>query len=290
MSHALAHEPDAARDSALVAPPSPRESHVASTRSARLHVEAFGNTDTGLVREGNEDSFAVLPDLGLFMVADGVGGAAAGEVASRLTIDCVREAFENRDMTWPSTLGPPHAGSPDASVLVAGIQRANSHLLNISRSYADKAGMATTFTGLLVLRDRVVIAHVGDSRVYRLRGRRLDLLTEDHSLLNEFIRAGLWNPDEADAFPHPNAITRAVGTDDTLEVDTRIDAPQPGDLYLICSDGLTGTVDDRRIASVLLSHGDLTVAVARLIDLANDNGGHDNITALLVRVIGQGPR
>jgi protein phosphatase len=252
------------------------------TQAERLPVEAFGNSDIGLVREGNEDSFAVLHDLGLFMVADGVGGAAAGEVASRLAVDCVREAFQNTDMTWPAASGPPHAGRPDASLLVAGLQRANSHILNIARRYPDKQGMGTTFAGLLVLRDRVVIAHVGDSRVYRLRGRRLDLLTEDHSLLNEFIRRGMWNPDEADAFPHPNMITRAVGTDETLEVDTRVDAPQPGDLYLICSDGLTGMVDDRQLVSVLLSHGDLAVAVARLIDLANDNGGHDNITALLV--------
>ena len=179
-----------------------RESHVTGTRSSRIQVEAFGNTDVGLMREGNEDSFAVLHHIGLFMVADGMGGAAAGEVASRMVLDCVREAFDNTEMTWPAGLGSrPSAEVPNASVLIAGIQRANSHILSISRRYKDKQGMGTTFAGLLALDDRLVIAHVGDTRVYRLRGRRFELLTEDHSLLNVCIRAGMWSPGKAAEFP-----------------------------------------------------------------------------------------
>jgi protein phosphatase len=275
----LAHE-----DPHALTAPSARESHV--TRSSRIRLEAFGNTDIGLVRTGNEDSLAVLPRLGLFLVADGMGGANAGEVASRMAIDCVREAFENTETTWPRAVEGSRPAGPDLSVLLAGIHRANALILSISRRYKDKAGMGTTFAGLLKLEDRMVIAHVGDSRVYRLRGRVLDLLTEDHSLLNECIRAGVWSPDNDPAdFPHRNMISRAVGTADALEVDTRFDLPQPGDVYLICSDGLHGIVDDdRRIASVLLAHDDLTVAVERLIELAYECGGHDNVTAVLVRV------
>ncbi len=206
-----------------------RDSHIAPTHRPRMQIEAFGKSDIGMVREGNEDSFAVLPFVGLFMVTDGMGGAAAGEVASRMAIDCVREAFENPDMTWPASVGERSAGGgSDVSLLIAGIQRANTHIFNISQRHHDKRGMGTTFAGLLALDHRLVIAHVGDSRVYRLRGRRLDLLTEDHSLLNACIQAGVWDPAEAETFPQRNMITRAVGVEEELEVDTRIDVPQPG--------------------------------------------------------------
>jgi protein phosphatase len=171
-------------------------------------------------------------------------------------------------------------------LLVAGVQRANSHIAGISRRHRDMRGMGTTFVGLLVVEDRLVIAHVGDSRVYRLRGQELDLLTEDHSLLNDLIRRGMWDPAEVDVFPHRNVITRAVGTDDELEVDTRIEVPQPGDVYLLCSDGLHGIVDHQQIASVLLTHQDLTLAAVRLIDLAYDHGGPDNVTVVILRVTG----
>jgi protein phosphatase len=223
------------------------------------------------------------------MVADGVGGGAAGDVASRMAIDFVSDAFENREMTWPMAAGAEHR-TPGARLLNAGLQRANTRIRGIASCEPDKAGMGTTFAGLLALADRLVIAHVGDSRVYRLRGRRLDLLTEDHSLQNEFIRAGLWSPDQGEPFPHPNVITRAIGAEDTLEVEMRVDAPQPGDVYLICSDGLHGMIDAEEIASVLLKQKDLTRAAARLVELANDNGGLDNITVVLVRVVETGAR
>jgi protein phosphatase len=289
VSQPLAQDPDV-----LVAPPA-RESHVTQKRPQRIQIDAFGNTDVGLAREGNEDSFAVLHHLGLFMVADGVGGGHAGEVASRMALDCVREAFENPDMTWPAASGQRPEERPNASLLIAGLQHANSHILGISRRHQDKQGqdkqgMGTTFAGVLALDDRVVIAHVGDSRVYRLRERRLDLLTEDHSLLNAWIRAGAWDPADAAAFPYPNAITRAVGMEDQLEVDTRVDAARPGDVYLVCSDGLHGVLEVREIASVLLKHEDLTLAVERLIENANDKGGPDNITAVLARITGVGAR
>ncbi len=286
MQRTKANGPTSARDvpeMETARPTTPRQSHVAPRHDARLRIEAFGNTDVGLVREGNEDSFAVLHQLGLYMVADGMGGAAAGEVASKIAIECVREAFEDPDVTWPAVAGE-RAQGMDASVLVAGIHRANVRIRNLAGRDSSKKGMGTTFAGLLALDDRLVIAHVGDSRVYRLRNRRLDLLTEDHSLLNACIQAGVWDPDSTEPFPRRNAITRAVGLEDDLEVDTRIDAPWPGDIYLICSDGLHGMLNDSQIADVLLREHDLTLAVGRLIEEANDLGGHDNITAVLVGV------
>jgi serine/threonine protein phosphatase PrpC len=265
-------------------PDAVRESHVAATQTQRLPVEAFGVTDTGQRRAANEDSFAVVYHHGLFMVADGMGGRNAGEVASKMAIDCVREAFESVDTTWPSAAGEDPGRMPSARLLIAGIQRANSRIVNLARRESDKSGMGTTFAGILVLQARVVIAHVGDSRVYRLRAKQLDQLTEDHSLLNEYIREGRWDPAEADAFPRPEIITRAVGADDELEVDTRIDAPVPGDVYLICSDGLSNMLDRPELAAIMLKYRDITQCGGKLIDAANRRGGSDNITAVLVRV------
>jgi len=262
-----------------------RESRVAARQPERFGVEAFGNTHRGLVRPGNEDSFAVLHHLGLFVVADGMGGHAAGEVASRLTVDCVREAVE---ATRPSGRERP-GRAPNTHLLVAGIQRAHGRIAEIARRDATKKGMGTTVAGLLVVEDRVLIAHVGDSRVYRLRGRQLVQLTEDHSLLNAFIQAGRWDPSKADAFPQPHVITRAVGVidpDEDFQVDSRLDAPLPGDVYLICSDGLTNMLDHTSLASILLKYPDVTQATTRLIEAANERGGTDNITAVLVRWVG----
>jgi protein phosphatase len=249
-------------------------------------VEAFGNTDKGLVREANEDALAVLHDHGLYMVADGMGGAKAGEVASRMTIDCVREAFENAaDVTWPSAAGD-ECRSSSAPLLNAGLQRANTRIVGLARQDTDMQGMGTTFAGLLVLAEHVVIAHVGDSRVYRLRGPHFDQLTEDHSLLNEQIRAGLADPDHAHSFPNRHTITRAVGGHEQLDVEFRFDEPAPDDLYLLCTDGLSNMLYRQEIASILCKYPDLTRATSELIDAANGRGGVDNVTAVLVRWLG----
>jgi protein phosphatase len=229
----------------------------------------------------NEDSFAIVREHGLFMVADGVGGTNAGDVASRMTIDCVRSAFES-DMTWPSVAGE-ECRTPGASLLNAALQRANTRVHGLGQCELDKADMASTFAGLLVVEARVVIAHVGDSRVYRLRDGQISQLTEDHSLLNACVRAGSWDPSRAAEFPRKEVITHAVGFEATLKVETRLDAPMFGDVYLICSDGLTGMLPDEEIQSILLKYPDLTRATAELITRANDRGGYDNITVVLVR-------
>jgi serine/threonine protein phosphatase PrpC len=270
------------------APPASRISWV--PRSEPLPYEAFGLTDVGWCRPANEDDFAVLPELGLFMLADGMGGAACGDVASKMAIDSVREMFEgvdkswpSVDTTWPAAATPPSHRLPSAQLLIAGIQRANGLILDAARRDPAKNGMGTTFAGILAVGGRIVIAHVGDSRVYRLRGRELSQMTEDHSLLNDLIRAGRWDPEEAESFPYRNVITRALGAEEALDVDTRIDAPQAGDVYLLCSDGLSEMVRHAGLASILLKYSDLTHAAARLIEAANAHGGVDNITAVLVR-------
>jgi protein phosphatase len=236
-----------------------------------------------MVRPMNEDTFAALPQLGLFMVADGMGGGACGEVASALVIEQVRKAFEDPDTTWPKgmTKPTPEVGKP---LLVGGILRANYLIRNAVLLEEWRQGMGTTFAGILVLGDRIVVAHVGDSRVYRLRGRRLDLLTEDHSLTNEYIRAGILSPENAPTFPYRHVLSRAIDGSEHLEVETRFDAAMPGDVFALCSDGLHGMVDHKEVARVLLGERDLGRAADRLIEAANANGGEDNITVVLVRI------
>lgn len=238
-------------------------------------LEAFGLTDIGQVREHNEDCFAVLPHLGLFVVADGIGGRAGGEIASRMAVDSLREALENADPTGPRE---------HMSRLVAGIELANTRIFAATEREPAKRGMGTTVVSALVWGDRVGIAHVGDSRCYRLRGRQLDLFTEDHSLVNEHIRAGLLAPEKADTSPFRHIITRGVGTRPTVDVETRITRAEPGDVYLLCSDGLSSVVEHWELGAILLEHRDLSRAAARFIERAKALGGPDNITAVLLRV------
>lgn len=245
--------------------------------------EAFGLSDVGRVREHNEDCFAVLPHLGLFLVADGMGGHAGGEIASRMAVDSVREVLEDPDATWPLGQAAP-CRFPGPTVLVAGIELANARIFTDSAREPTRRGMGTTFVGALAWGDRMVIAHVGDSRAYRLRGRRLDAITEDHSLVNEHVRAGLLTREQARSSPFQNVITRSVGTHANVDVDTLIDRTRPGDVYLLCSDGLSGLIEHEELTAILLEHHDLCRTVGHLLERANELGGTDNITAVLVRV------
>ena len=225
----------------------------------------------------------MLPHLGLFMVTDGMGGHAGGEVASRMAIDSVREVLEDPDATWPLGLAAP-CRFPGPTVLVAGVELANARIFADAARDLARRGMGTTFVGALAWEDRMVIAHVGDSRAYRLRGRRLDVITEDHSLVNEHVRAGLLTRELAHSSPFRNIITRSVGTHANVEVDTLIDRTRPGDVYLLCSDGLSGLIEHEELTAILLEHRDLCRTVGHLVERANELGGTDNITAVLVRV------
>lgn len=269
-----------------------RESTMISTSSnaiaptpshcARPHrLVCAGATDKGMQRAHNEDRCGIFGDVGLFVVADGMGGAAAGEVAAQMAVEQVCRAVADPDVTWPTGMpAPPRAGMP---CLIAGIERANRCIHAASLQRRDRQGMGTTIAALLAYGDRAVIAHVGDSRVYRLRGRVFDQLTEDHSLVNELIRSGVLNPDHAESFAHRNIITRSVGTAPTVEVDARPVDVALGDTFLLCSDGLCGVLSRDEMAQILIAQADLDEAVKHLIWKANQLGGPDNITAVAVR-------
>jgi serine/threonine protein phosphatase PrpC len=239
-------------------------------------IEAFGLSHPGQVRLTNEDSYAVAPDVGFFAVADGVGGNAAGEVASRMAINVVRTMIEETAATWPTGLG--------RSLLELAVKEANAAVNATAVFDPEKAGMATTLTCLLALSDRVLVAHVGDSRAYLLRRRKLRQLTEDHTLVGAAVKAGTMTREEAAVSRERNVIVRAVGSRGAVEVDLCDVVVESGDTFLLASDGLHHVVEDRDIAAVLRRKQDIARATSKLVDLANEAGGPDNVTVVLVRV------
>jgi serine/threonine protein phosphatase PrpC len=265
----------------LVAP-SIALSHDAPWYDPHGALVASGQTHVGRVRRTNEDSFDVLPHLGLFMVADGMGGAAAGEVASRMAIEHVRRAVEDAETTWPTdtSIKGPESGPRR---FIAGIHHANRRIRALVEQDWRKKGMGTTFAGLLVLDRCAVIAHVGDSRVYRLREGKLEPMTTDHSLVNDLVRVGRLTPEEAATSTRRHVITRAVGPHEKVEVDVRIVDVRPGDTFLLCTDGLHGMLGHEELTAILTTAPDPASAVKRLITRANEEGGDDNVTAIVVR-------
>jgi len=231
-------------------------------------AETIQRTDTGRQRRGNEDSsFARAP---VFVVADGMGGAQAGEVASQIAV----EAFEG---------GLPEEGTPEERLSVV-VQRANRRIHELSRSEAELAGMGTTVTAAYLDEDCVAIAHVGDSRAYLLRGGRLKRLTQDHSLVGELMARGKLTEEEALEHPQRSIITRALGPETSVEVDTWSYPVRADDVVLLCSDGLTSMISEQRVQEILTRARTLREAADRLIDDANAAGGRDNITVVLFRV------
>jgi PPM family protein phosphatase len=228
-------------------------------------------TDPGRKRRRNEDSFVVDPPL--FVVADGMGGAKAGEVASRLAAASFRE-FHEADELEP---GPR---------LEAIIQEANRRIFERSRDDTGLSGMGTTVTAALLGEGAIAIGHVGDSRAYRIREGSLEQLTQDHSLVADLIRSGRLTPEEAEEHPQRSVITRALGTDPDVDVDTFLIEAKPGDLFLICSDGLTSMVPEEEILEALRTSPSLEQAAKALVKGANKHGGEDNITVVLFRVEG----
>jgi protein phosphatase len=231
-------------------------------------ADQYAGTDTGRQRRANEDS--LLARSPLFVVADGMGGAQAGEVASRIAVESFRG-------------GLGEASEPEAALATLAIA-ANSRIHELSHSNAEHAGMGTTLTAVYVGDREVAIAHVGDSRAYCLRDGELLRLTDDHSLVDELMRQGRLTPEEAVEHPQRSVITRALGPEGTVEVDTRSFSARPGDVYLLCSDGLTTMLDEEQIAEVLRSHPSLRDAGEALIAAANEAGGRDNITVVLLRL------
>jgi len=231
-------------------------------------AEQYVGTDTGRQRRANEDS--MLARSPLFVVADGMGGAQAGEVASRLAIESFQHGLDDTTDAEGS--------------LAAYAQAANVSIHERSQLSAEHAGMGTTLTAVYVGAEEVAIAHVGDSRAYCLRAGELLRLTDDHSLVDELIRQGKLTPEEALEHPQRSVITRALGPEPEVEIDTRSYRARDGDVYLLCSDGLTTMVPDALLAEIMLAHPQLRVAGEALIAAANEAGGRDNITVVLLRV------
>lgn len=242
-----------------------------------MKIAAAGRTDVGLQREHNEDSFVVLPRHGLYLVADGMGGHAAGEVASRMAADSASAFFDSASFVEPERLS--HA-----------IHAANWSVRKAAARSQDLRGMGTTVVALYVTGGgRVYVAHVGDSRAYRLRGGALERLTRDHSLLEEYLAARPdLTPEQIAGLPR-DVITRALGLADTVQVDTASFDAVPGDRYLLCSDGLSGMVSDREVQEVVQGSTDPGAACEELIRRANARGGEDNVTVVVLFAGGAQP-
>ncbi|HEX8075353.1 MAG TPA: Stp1/IreP family PP2C-type Ser/Thr phosphatase [Thermoleophilaceae bacterium] len=234
-------------------------------------AEKASLTDVGRQRQSNEDSFLERPPL--FAVADGMGGARAGEVASRMAV----EAFDDSG-----------ADASPEEMLSRVAREANRRIYEAAQGDSEHAGMGTTLTAAVVSGREVAVGHVGDSRLYRLRDGRLERLTDDHSLVEELVRQGRLSPEEAENHPQRSIITRALGPEPEVDVETFTHPGRDGDVYLLCSDGLSGMVAEEDMAAIVRDSPSLDEAARELVDAANRNGGRDNITVLLFRLASEG--
>ncbi|MEM7253794.1 MAG: Stp1/IreP family PP2C-type Ser/Thr phosphatase [Pseudomonadota bacterium] len=244
-------------------------------------------SDVGRHRSHNEDSIASDPGLGVAVLADGMGGYRAGEVASAIAVNMVME--EVRDgitRIRPGGVDAQSGLTQETLLLKTAIDKANSTIHQTAQSQPQCQGMGTTIVSVLFFNDRITIAHVGDSRMYRLRGEEFEQVTVDHSLLQELVDKGFYTPEQARESLNKNLVTRAVGIDSELVVDIQSESVEPGDIYLLCSDGLSDHVGDEEIHLTLAKYSDnLSQAASVLVDTANENGGKDNISVILVRAI-----
>ncbi len=255
-----------------------------------MTLTAFGLTDVGRKRRHNEDAYLLDAERGLFVVADGMGGHAAGEVASRITVESIQEFIagteDEHENTWP--FGFNNRYSLEGNRLTTSVEKANEKVMRAVQNRPELKGMGTTVVAALFDANHATLVHVGDSRAYMLRRGELKRLTDDHSWVQEQVNAGILSEDEAKSHPLKNVVTRALGGAAHVAVDL-IEVPTVvGDRFLLCSDGLTGMVSDEEIHRHLHEDPTLDVAVRALIDLANERGGVDNITAIVVEVTGEG--
>jgi serine/threonine protein phosphatase PrpC len=236
-----------------------------------------GRTDVGVVRSGNEDAFLMVPDSGVFIVADGMGGHAAGEVASEMSVQIVGRSLE-------SVVG---RSDPDAAETVRkGIVEANSVIFQRTLVEQDKRGMGTTVTAMVINGERYMIGHVGDSRAYMLRDGQLVQITKDHSYVQEQVDAGYLTPAQARTHPYSNVITRCVGANSDVAPDVYGGTLHGSDVFLLASDGLTGMLEDEDLLTILTSGRSPGEVVDKLISEANRRGGLDNVTVIIVRIDG----
>ncbi len=251
-----------------------------------MRVRFAGETNVGIKRAHNEDNLYLPVDERLAIVADGMGGHASGAAASQMAVETVVEHFQNtaedQTLTWPFKVDK--GTRADENRLVTAIKLANLKIYEKAQRDPQCKGMGTTVVGSLFLDDRVLIAHVGDSRAYRVRDGEMEQLTEDHSLINDYIKMKRMTAEEAEAWPHKNVIVRALGMKENVAVDLYTEKPKLGDCYVFCTDGLSGMISDDKIRDIVLREKDLDRACERLIEAANEAGGQDNITVVLARL------
>lgn len=250
-----------------------------------LRLEASGLTDRGQTRSHNEDCFEIDAEQNLYLVADGMGGHRHGEVAARLAVDAIRDFVEktaDREATWPFV--PEPSLRRQTNVLKMAVRLAHDRVMGAIRRDQRLLGMGTTVVGLLLDGDVAAVAHVGDSRAYRLRQDHFELLTQDHTWVHEQVVAGFLSQDQARVHPLKNVVTRALGGEKEVLVDVREERVEPGDLFLLCSDGLTTMLSDGEICAAASAGGSAEDVCQRLVQSANDRGGHDNITVVALRI------
>ncbi len=251
-----------------------------------LFIQAGARTDLGRVRKNNEDCYSIDSSLQLYVLSDGMGGEAHGEVASQLAVQTILTHCRQSENSRATPIFG--ESSPDVSErtnrLASAIHLANRKVFETATSNPEQRGMGATIVAAWIDGQRLSLAHVGDSRVYLLRGGTMDQLTADHSLVAEKVRVGILTPQEADASEMQSVLTRAVGTNSKVEIDTDEQVLLIGDFVLLCSDGLTRMVTDPEIASTLLTSASAQESADRLVDLANENGGADNVTVIVLRV------
>lgn len=252
-----------------------------------MKVKYADLTDVGMKRDHNEDDYLIDTDHQIYLVCDGMGGHEKGEVAAKIAVTTVKKFFEDNEkdplITWP--VDENNETSKLAQEFAAAIQAANWNIFHESQKGSGVRKMGTTAVGIVVGDDHLVVAHVGDSRCYRIRQGTIEQITEDHSLLADYIKHASLTEEEIQNFQYKNIILRALGMKQRVEVDTREIKPMVGDIYLLCSDGLSGEVEDPDMLQIVQKHGDdLNESVHELIDKANKHGGKDNITAILVQV------
>lgn len=241
-----------------------------------MNFKFSAKTDVGKKRKINEDSFCAAEDIGLFLVADGMGGHSAGEIASQTAVEVVKRSLTD----WLKK------GPPNSEIFARAIQLANKGVFEMAEKGAGMKGMGTTIAGILVCDGSFAAANVGDSRIYRIRDKKIEQLSKDHSMVGMQLAMGLITAEEAKRSAYKNVITRAVGAAPAVEVDTRDEEIRKDDTTLICSDGLSSLVEDKDILDIINRRGDnLDNAAEELIGLANYSGGDDNITVVLVKFL-----
>lgn len=254
--------------------------------SLRDRISMAGLTDIGQVRDHNEDCIGWLPELGLMVLADGMGGLKAGEVASAMAVEVITAELEAelKDLTvtdYDEVTGYAH----ESLAVGRAVAKANASIFGVAQSQPQCAGMGTTLVVGLFYDNRLTVAHVGDSRMYRLRDGELEQVTSDHSLVQELVDRGFYTPEQARTAANKNIVTRALGIGADVDVDMQEEVALVGDIYLLCSDGLNDMIDDEQICTILLDHhADLDLAAEQLVEAANGEGGRDNVSVLIARV------